>query len=108
MCDVVTLNTEQSSTYLCYLFHVAWTPVERGFPYINRGGARHFFSRAFLQWQVVTGMEAEQMIESLAIYIWFLRAPNAVYISHLLLIAPGNQFKPIRIGENLVVNYNFS
>ena len=33
--------------------------------------------RAFLQWQVVTGMEAEQIMESLANYIWFLRAPNA-------------------------------
>ena len=42
--------------------------------------------RTFLEWQVVTGMEAEQMIESLANYIWFLRAPNAVCISHLLLI----------------------
>ena len=41
---------------------------------------------AFLQWQVVTGMEAEQIIESLANYIWFLRASNAVCISHLLLI----------------------
>ena len=38
------------------------------------------FLRAFLQWQVVTGMEAEQIIESLA------RAPNAVCSSHLLLI----------------------
>ena len=47
----------------------------------------HFFSlRAFLQWQVVTGMEAEQIIESLANYVWFLRVPNAVCISHLLLI----------------------
>ena len=44
------------------------------------------FLRAFLQWQVVIGMEAEQIIESLANYIWFLRAPNAVCISHLLLI----------------------
>ena len=43
-------------------------------------------SRAFLQWQVVSGMEAEQIIESLANYIWFLRAPNAVCISHQLLI----------------------
>ena len=47
---------------------------------------KHFFLRAFLQWQVVTGMEAEQIIESLAKYIRFLRAPNAVCISHLLLI----------------------
>ena len=45
-----------------------------------------FFFRAFLQWQVVTGMEAEKIIESLANYIWFLRVPNAVCISHLLLI----------------------
>ena len=30
-------------------------------------------------------MEAEQIIESLANYIWFLRAPNAVCILHLLL-----------------------
>ena len=42
--------------------------------------------RAFLQWQVVTGMEAEIIIESLANYTWFLRVPNAVCISHLLLI----------------------
>ena len=34
----------------------------------------------------VTGMEAEQIIESLANYAWFLRAPNSVCISHLLLI----------------------
>ena len=40
----------------------------------------------FLEWQVVTGMEAEQIIESMANYIWFLRVPNAVCISHLLLI----------------------
>ena len=45
-----------------------------------------FFLTAFLQRHVVTGMEAEQIIESLANYIWFLRAPNAVCISHLLLI----------------------
>ena len=49
-------------------------------------GCSSIFLRAFLQWQVVTGMAAEQMIESLANYIWFLRVPNAVYISHLLLI----------------------
>ena len=42
--------------------------------------------RAFLQWQVVTGMEAHKIIESLANYVWFLRVPNAVCISHLLLI----------------------
>ena len=47
----------------------------------------HFFSLTdFLQWQVVTGMEAEQIIESLANYIWSLRVANAVCISHLLLI----------------------
>ena len=45
-----------------------------------------FFWGAFLQWQVVTGMEAEQIMESLANYIRFLRVPNAVRISHLLLI----------------------
>ena len=45
-----------------------------------------FFLKAFQQWQVVTGMEAEQIIESLANYIWFLRAPNAVCISRLFLI----------------------
>ena len=39
------------------------------------------FLRAFLQWQVVIGMEAEQIIESLANYIWFLRVANAVCIS---------------------------
>ena len=44
------------------------------------------FLRDFLQWQVVTGMEAEQITESLANYIWFSRVPNAVCISHLLLI----------------------
>ena len=44
------------------------------------------FLRAFLQCQVVTGMEAEQIIESLANYTWFLRVLNAVCISHLLLI----------------------
>ena len=32
--------------------------------------------RDFLQWQVVTGMEAEQIIESLENYIWFLGVPN--------------------------------
>ena len=37
-------------------------------------------------WQVVTGMETEKIIESLANYTWFLRVPNAVCISHLLLI----------------------
>ena len=42
--------------------------------------------RAFLQWQVVTGMEAEKIIEILANYTWLLRVPNAVCISHLLLI----------------------
>ena len=31
-------------------------------------------------------MEADQILESLANYIWFLRASNAVCISHLLLI----------------------
>ena len=31
-------------------------------------------------------MEAENIIESLANYIWFLRVPNAVCISHLLWI----------------------
>ena len=31
-------------------------------------------------------MEAEKIIESLANYTWFLRVPNVVYISHLLLI----------------------
>ena len=36
------------------------------------------FLRAFLLWQVVTGMGAEQIIESLANYIWFIRAPNAL------------------------------
>ena len=45
-----------------------------------------FFLRAFLQWQVVTGMKAEKIIESLANYIWFLRVPIAVCISHLFLI----------------------
>ena len=45
-----------------------------------------FFLRVFLHWQVVTGMEAEQIKESLANYIWFLRVANAVCISHLLLI----------------------
>ena len=44
------------------------------------------FLRAFLQCQVVTGMEAEKIIESLANYTWFLRVPNVVCISHLLLI----------------------
>ena len=44
------------------------------------------FLRTFLQCQVVTGMEAEQIIESLANYTWFLRVLNAVCISHLLLI----------------------
>ena len=44
------------------------------------------FLRTFLQWQVVTGMEADQIIEILANYIWHLRVPNAVCISHLLLI----------------------
>ena len=34
----------------------------------------------------VTDMEAEKIIESSANYIWFLRVPNAVWISHLLLI----------------------
>ena len=47
------------------------------------------FFMAFLQWQVVTGMEAENIIESLVNYIWFLRVPNAVCISHLLLINRG-------------------
>ena len=42
--------------------------------------------RAFLQWQLVTSMEADKIIESLANYVWFLRAPNAVCISLLLLI----------------------
>ena len=42
--------------------------------------------RAFLQWQLVTSMEADKIIESLANYVWFLRVPNAVCISHLLLI----------------------
>ena len=39
------------------------------------------------------GQEAEQIIESLANYIWFLRVSNAVCISHLVLIdrrAPGD------------------
>ena len=45
-----------------------------------------FCLRYFLQGQVVTGMEAEQIIESLANYLWFLRVPNAVCISHLRLI----------------------
>ena len=31
-------------------------------------------------------MEAEKIIESLSCYIWFLRVPNVVCISHLLLI----------------------
>ena len=44
---------------------------------------------AFLQWQVVTGMEADKIIESLANYVWFLRVPIAVCISHLLLIDRG-------------------
>ena len=44
------------------------------------------FLRDFLQWQVITGMEAEQITESLANYIWFSRVPNAVCISHVLLI----------------------
>ena len=52
---------------------------------IAREGKVHFsfffnplaflFLRAFLLRQVVTGMEAEQIIESLANYLWFLRAP---------------------------------
>ena len=41
-----------------------------------------FCLRDFLQWQVVTGMEAEQIIESLANYIWFLRVPN-VSVFHI-------------------------
>ena len=41
---------------------------------------------AYLQWQVVIGMEAEQIIESVVNYIWFLRVANAVCIWHLLLI----------------------
>ena len=41
--------------------------------------------RTFLQWQVVTGMEAEQIIGSLTNCTQLLRAPNAVCISHLLL-----------------------
>ena len=45
-----------------------------------------FCLRYFLQGQVVTGMEAEQIIESLANYLWFSRVPNAVCISHLHLI----------------------
>ena len=44
------------------------------------------FLWAFLEWQVVTGMEAEQIIESLANRVWFLRVPNVVCISHMLLI----------------------
>ena len=43
------------------------------------------FFWAFLEWQVVTGMEAKQITESLANYVWFLRVPNADCISHLLL-----------------------
>ena len=31
------------------------------------------FLLAFLEWQVVTGMEAEKDIESLANYIWFFK-----------------------------------
>ena len=50
--------------------------------------------RAFLQRHVVTGMEAEQIIESLANYIWFLRAANAACISHLLLI---NRRTPVNL-----------
>ena len=36
--------------------------------------------------QVVTGMEAEKIIESLATTYGFLRVPNAACISHVLLI----------------------
>ena len=38
----------------------------------------------FLEWQGVTGMEAEQIIESLANYVRFLRVPNVICISNLL------------------------
>ena len=77
---------------------LSWAPIQKGRvaghpPSQGKGPGNEvaylnpltfLFLRAFLQWQVVTGMEAEQMIESLA--NWFLRAPNAVCISHLLLI----------------------
>ena len=45
-----------------------------------------FFLRALLQWQVVTGMEEEKIIEGLANYTSFLRLPITICISHLLLI----------------------
>ena len=58
------------------------------------------FFRAFLQWQVVTGMEAENIIESLANYIWFLRVPNAICTSHLFLI---NRRTPVDLWRHNVL-----
>ena len=50
------------------------------------------FLWSFLEWKVVTGMEVEEIIESFANYIWFLRLPNYVYISHLLLMTEEAQW----------------
>ena len=42
-------------------------------------------------------MEAEQIIESLANYVWFVRVANAVCISHLLLI---DRRAPVDLGRH--------
>ena len=54
---------------------------------------------AFLQWQVVTGMEAEQIIERLANYIWFLGNERGLVVGRFTCNpeVPGSNPPPFHI-----------
>ena len=82
------------SPHISVVFKAAKRAIYQNIPKFSK---LHALRKRFEGEEVVTGMEAEQIIESLANYVWFVRVANAVCISHLLLI---DRRAPVDLGRH--------
>ena len=82
---ITCVDVANMFVWKCHIFFGAASPCFWGS--LTPHSSNYLFVAALQEWQVVSGMEAEEIIESLANYIWFSRVPNVDCISHLLLIA---------------------